>query len=65
MSARSRAMLLRGVENLLIIGFVAMIAMVFGNVVLRYIFNSGNHNREKWVSNFRHNNTNVVTLTAQ
>ena len=41
MSARSRAMLLRGVENLLIVGFVAMIAMVFGNVVLRYIFNSG------------------------
>lgn len=36
-----RATLLRSVENLLIIGFVAMIAMVFGNVVLRYAFNSG------------------------
>ena len=38
---RVKATLLRSVENLLIIGFVAMIAMVFGNVVLRYAFNSG------------------------
>ena len=36
-----RAMLLRLTENLLIAGFVVMIAMVFGNVVLRYGFNSG------------------------
>lgn len=41
MSGAVRHTLLRGVENLLIIGFVAMIAMVFGNVVLRYVFNSG------------------------
>lgn len=41
MSERIRYALLRGVENLLIVGFVAMIAMVFGNVVLRYAFNSG------------------------
>jgi TRAP-type C4-dicarboxylate transport system permease small subunit len=33
--------LLRLLENLLITGFVAMIVMVFGNVVLRYGFNSG------------------------
>jgi TRAP-type transport system small permease protein len=33
--------LLRLLENLLILAFVAMIAMVFGNVVLRYLFNSG------------------------
>lgn len=32
---------LHAVENLLIAGFVAMIGMVFGNVVLRYGFNSG------------------------
>ncbi|WP_332698552.1 TRAP transporter small permease [Bosea sp. (in: a-proteobacteria)] len=36
-----RAALLRLTENLLIAGFVVMIAMVFGNVVLRYGFNSG------------------------
>lgn len=36
-----RAWLLRMVENLLIAGFVLMIAMVFGNVVLRYGFSSG------------------------
>lgn len=41
MTARLHALLLRTVENLLIVGFVAMIAMVFGNVVLRYGFNSG------------------------
>lgn len=41
MSDKLRAMLLRAVENLLILGFIAMIAMVFGNVVLRYGFNSG------------------------
>jgi TRAP-type C4-dicarboxylate transport system permease small subunit len=41
MSGRVKATLLRSVENVLIIGFVAMIAMVFGNVVLRYVFNSG------------------------
>ena len=33
--------LLRLLENLLILAFVVMIAMVFGNVVLRYLFNSG------------------------
>lgn len=33
--------LLRQLENLLILAFVVMIAMVFGNVVLRYLFNSG------------------------
>lgn len=33
--------LLRSVENLLIAGFVAMILLVFGNVVLRYGFDSG------------------------
>lgn len=33
--------LVRLVENLLIGAFVVMIAMVFGNVVLRYAFNSG------------------------
>jgi TRAP-type C4-dicarboxylate transport system permease small subunit len=32
---------LHAVENLLIAGFVTMIVMVFGNVVLRYGFNSG------------------------
>ena len=32
---------LRWVENLLILGFVTMIALVFGNVVLRYGFDSG------------------------
>lgn len=31
----------RGAENLLIAGFALMIAMVFGNVVLRYLFDSG------------------------
>jgi TRAP-type C4-dicarboxylate transport system permease small subunit len=36
-----RAWLLKAVENLLLAGFVVMIAMVFGNVVLRYGFNSG------------------------
>lgn len=36
-----RSWLLRLVENLLIAGFVVMIAMVFGNVVLRYGFDSG------------------------
>lgn len=41
MTIRLRAALLRLVENLLIAGFVAMIAMVFGNVVMRYGFNSG------------------------
>ena len=38
---RLRALLLRLTENLLILGFAAMIAMVFGNVVLRYGFDSG------------------------
>ncbi len=38
---RSRALLLRLTEDLLILGFVVMIAMVFGNVVLRYGFDSG------------------------
>ncbi|WP_376987465.1 TRAP transporter small permease [Bosea sp. R86505] len=33
--------LLRLLENALILAFVVMIAMVFGNVVLRYGFNSG------------------------
>jgi len=33
--------LLRAVENILIAAFVVMIAMVFGNVVLRYVFSSG------------------------
>jgi TRAP-type C4-dicarboxylate transport system permease small subunit len=33
--------LLRLLENLLILAFVTMIVMVFGNVVLRYVFNSG------------------------
>jgi TRAP-type C4-dicarboxylate transport system permease small subunit len=33
--------LLRLLENLLILAFVVMIVMVFGNVVLRYLFNSG------------------------
>lgn len=41
MSDKLRAGLLRTVENLLILGFIAMIAMVFGNVVLRYGFDSG------------------------
>lgn len=36
-----RAWLLRAVENLLLAGFLVMIAMVFGNVVLRYGFSSG------------------------
>lgn len=36
-----QALLVRLVEDLLIAGFVAMIALVFGNVVLRYGFNSG------------------------
>jgi TRAP-type C4-dicarboxylate transport system permease small subunit len=36
-----RLWLLRAVENLLIAGFLVMIAMVFGNVVLRYGFGSG------------------------
>jgi TRAP-type C4-dicarboxylate transport system permease small subunit len=36
-----RALLLRLTEDLLIAGFVVMIAMVFGNVVLRYGFSSG------------------------
>ena len=33
--------LLRGIENILIAGFVVMIGLVFGNVVMRYIFDSG------------------------
>jgi TRAP-type C4-dicarboxylate transport system permease small subunit len=33
--------LLRSIENLLIIAFAVMIIMIFGNVVLRYLFNSG------------------------
>jgi len=41
MSSRSRAVFLRGVENLHIIGFIAMIAMVFGHVVLRNAFSCG------------------------
>jgi len=36
-----RALLLRLTEDLLLAGFVLMIAMVFGNVVLRYGFSSG------------------------
>lgn len=39
--SRLRHHLLRAVENLLIAAFVAMIVMVFGNVVLRYVFQSG------------------------
>lgn len=35
------SILLRGIENILIAGFVGMIALVFGNVVMRYIFDSG------------------------
>jgi TRAP-type C4-dicarboxylate transport system permease small subunit len=31
----------RGAENLLIAGFAVMIAIVFGNVVMRYVFDSG------------------------
>jgi len=41
MPDKLRTTLLRTVENLLVLGFVAMIAMVFGNVVLRYGFDSG------------------------
>ncbi|CAN1499079.1 DctM TRAP-type C4-dicarboxylate transport system, small permease component [Rhabdaerophilaceae bacterium] len=33
--------LIRWIENLLIVGLVAMVMLVFGNVVLRYGFNSG------------------------
>lgn len=33
--------LIRLVENLLILGLVAMVALVFGNVVMRYGFDSG------------------------
>lgn len=33
--------LLHLIENILIAGFVGMIALVFGNVVMRYVFNSG------------------------
>ncbi|MBL4918501.1 TRAP transporter small permease [Szabonella alba] len=36
-----RRWLLASVENLLVAGFAVMIAMVFGNVVLRYGFGSG------------------------
>lgn len=38
---RLRQWLLHGVENILIAGLVVMWIMVFGNVVLRYAFNSG------------------------
>lgn len=41
MSLMLRSFLLRTVENLLIAGFAIMILMVFGNVVLRYGFDSG------------------------
>jgi len=40
-SGRISQTLLRWTENLLIAGFVIMIAMVFGNVVMRYGFDSG------------------------
>lgn len=39
--SRAGRLLLRSTENLLIAAFVVMIAMVFGNVVLRYLFDSG------------------------
>lgn len=39
--SRAGQLLQRGAENLLIAGFAVMIAMVFGNVVLRYAFDSG------------------------
>lgn len=38
---RLRQWLLHGVENILVAGLVVMWIMVFGNVVLRYAFNSG------------------------
>jgi TRAP-type C4-dicarboxylate transport system permease small subunit len=41
MSGRSGGLFVRAVENVLIVGFAAMIALVFGNVVMRYVFNSG------------------------
>lgn len=41
MASNVTGTLFRWVENLLIVGFVAMIALVFGNVVLRYGFDSG------------------------
>jgi TRAP-type C4-dicarboxylate transport system permease small subunit len=31
----------RGLEALMAVGMLAMVALVFGNVVLRYVFNSG------------------------
>lgn len=33
--------LIRLIENILILGFAGMIALVFGNVVMRYVFDSG------------------------
>ena len=41
MTRRLVTALNRGVELLLAVTLVAMVAMTFGNVVLRYIFNSG------------------------
>ena len=41
MPDRLSTFLIRQIENLLIAGFVAMIALVFGNVVMRYGFDSG------------------------
>lgn len=41
MTAALTRTLLRLIENLLIAGFVVMIGLVFGNVVLRYGFDSG------------------------
>ena len=38
---RLRQWMLYAIESLLIAGFIVMIVMVFGNVVLRYGFNSG------------------------
>lgn len=37
----TQGLFLRTVENILIAGFAGMIALVFGNVVMRYVFDSG------------------------
>jgi TRAP-type C4-dicarboxylate transport system permease small subunit len=41
MQSRPVPLLIRWIENLLILGLVGMVALVFGNVVMRYIFDSG------------------------
>lgn len=41
MAGRTSSPFLRLIENILIAGFVGMIALVFGNVVMRYVFDSG------------------------